>query len=155
MRFKFGNILDAEEEFIAHGCNAQGVMGSGVAKALRDKWPKIYTPYRGQYEVAGLSLGDVIPAPLKDKVIFNVITQKYYGSDGFRYANYAAISKGLSRVLSYSKGNVAVPLIGGGLGGCNKQMIVELLKDIEKVVDNGNEFVLYVNDRGDFIDITV
>ena len=31
-----GNIVNANTDFIIHQVNCQGVMGSGVAKALRD-----------------------------------------------------------------------------------------------------------------------
>ena len=37
---KFGNILDAKG-IIMHGCNAQGVMGSGLAKDIRERWPAV------------------------------------------------------------------------------------------------------------------
>ncbi len=33
--YKQGDLMKASETYIAHGCNAQGVMGSGVAKAIR------------------------------------------------------------------------------------------------------------------------
>ena len=29
MRYVIGNVLEAAEQFIVHGCNAQGVMGAG------------------------------------------------------------------------------------------------------------------------------
>jgi len=32
-----GNILDAKETFICHQVNCQGVMGAGLAKAIRNK----------------------------------------------------------------------------------------------------------------------
>ena len=40
-----GDIITSLDDHIVHGCNAQGVMGSGVAKALRDEWPQIFKPY--------------------------------------------------------------------------------------------------------------
>jgi O-acetyl-ADP-ribose deacetylase (regulator of RNase III) len=36
----FGNIVDLSRGFIVHGCNAQGAMNFGVAKAIRDKYPR-------------------------------------------------------------------------------------------------------------------
>ena len=35
--YKQGDLLEAEEVVIVHGCNAQGVVGSGVALAIRNK----------------------------------------------------------------------------------------------------------------------
>ena len=39
------NITEVTQGVIVHGCNAQGVMGSGVAKQLRAKYPEIYVDY--------------------------------------------------------------------------------------------------------------
>ncbi len=41
-----GNIVNAKTDFIIHQVNCQGVMGSGVAKALRDYDEGIYQHYR-------------------------------------------------------------------------------------------------------------
>ena len=43
--YKEGNLLDAQTDVIAHQVNCQGVMGSGVAKQIRDKWPRVYDSY--------------------------------------------------------------------------------------------------------------
>jgi O-acetyl-ADP-ribose deacetylase (regulator of RNase III) len=34
-QIKFGDILDAQYGIIVHGCNAQGVMGSGTALHIK------------------------------------------------------------------------------------------------------------------------
>ncbi len=31
---------------IAHGCNAQGAMGAGVAAVVSKRWPQLYLKYR-------------------------------------------------------------------------------------------------------------
>ena len=40
-----GDIRDTDCKVIAHGVNCQGVMGSGVAKALYEKWPEVKKSY--------------------------------------------------------------------------------------------------------------
>ena len=49
--YKNGNLLDAQTAVIAHQVNCQGVMGSGVAKQIRDKWTNVYTAYRAEYDL--------------------------------------------------------------------------------------------------------
>ena len=39
------DITTVDRGIIAHGCNCQGVMGSGVARFLRDKYPQIFPEY--------------------------------------------------------------------------------------------------------------
>ena len=44
------DILTVTEGIICHQVNCMGVMGSGIAKAIRDKWPIVYDEYRYFYE---------------------------------------------------------------------------------------------------------
>ncbi len=37
-----GDLFATDIKTIVHGCNAQGVMGSGVAKSIRENFPKAY-----------------------------------------------------------------------------------------------------------------
>jgi len=39
MIYRQGDLVMAVEPIIIHGCNAKGVMGSGVAKAIRAYYP--------------------------------------------------------------------------------------------------------------------
>ena len=62
-----GNLLDVPKGIIVHGCNCQGVMGSGVALAIKKKWPEVYHVYAEEYEEVGyLRLGSImsISAPI-------------------------------------------------------------------------------------------
>jgi len=40
-----GNILNAKEDIICHQVNCKKVMGSGLAKQIRDKYPNVYEEY--------------------------------------------------------------------------------------------------------------
>lgn len=110
IEYREGNLLESDLKFIAHGCNACGVMGSGIAKAIREKYPEAYNVYRKQYINKGLKLGSVIQATISDfcspettsvvplipdhpaKIIFNCITQATYGRDpSVRYVDYDAV----------------------------------------------------------------
>lgn len=41
-----GDITKAKENIIGHQVNCKGVMGSGVALDLRNKYPAIFDPYK-------------------------------------------------------------------------------------------------------------
>jgi len=90
-----GNLLNARSGHIIHGCNAQGVMGKGLAKSLRESYPTVYTTYRNIHEEKGLECGTAIPVFINSKlVIWNLITQETYGSAG-RYISYDHLEKSL------------------------------------------------------------
>ena len=46
IKVKLGDICSVNSGIIVHGCNAQGVMGSGVAKAIRLKYPQVFEDYK-------------------------------------------------------------------------------------------------------------
>lgn len=93
-----GSVVDASESIIAQGCNAQGVMGSGVAKAIRDKWPEVFQPYKTHCKRCQEPLGTISFTATWDgeKMIANMITQRFYGRDGKVYVDYDAIRKAMT-----------------------------------------------------------
>lgn len=123
-----GDVTKAPEKIILQGCNARGKMNSGVAKAIRDKWPEVFYAYHSEWELNGLKLGDIYPAftfPTrknpKRKIIVNGITQENYGRNpDIRYVDYDAIRSvcQLTRQMmdDYMIATLATVKIGAGLG---------------------------------------
>src|SRR5690606_22930034 len=93
--YKHGDLMQASERFIAHGCNAQGVMGSGVAKLIRDKYPEAYEQYVGIHKMQGLELGEVSwTENTEPHIVINIISQEFYGRDpNVVYVSYGALRK--------------------------------------------------------------
>ncbi len=116
---------------VAHGCNCQGVMGSGVAKAIRATWPIAYERYKSvadgykQAKQSPLGLACIVnvgddDAPINSLFVSNMFTQEFYGGDGRRYADPAAIETALRATLVFCNGAdlpLYMPKIGCGLGG--------------------------------------
>ncbi len=142
-----GDLFTTKIEVIVHGCNAQGVMGSGVAKTIREKYPKAYDRYRKEHELnKGLKLGEIIAVPCGDrvndrenyKVIINAITQDFYGRDGQRYVSYDAVADAMERINRmsdiYGITEIAMPQIGAGLGGGDWNVIESIIESELKTV---------------------
>jgi len=128
-----GDLLESQHRLILHGCNAQGVMGSGVAKQIRKKFPKAFEEYYIAHEKEMLRLGSVIFADCGSKIIANGITQDYYGRNGERFVDYKAINNVMEEIhnyaLKYGIEYVAMPLIGAGLGGGSWGEISSIIED--------------------------
>ena len=140
-------MVDATQKFILHGCNAQGVMGSGVAKDIRTKYPSAYDKYKLVQRLDGLHLGDAFSVAQDDgKVIINAITQEFYGREvGKRYCSYDAISECIRRLNftpDYCGQSVAMPKIGAGFGGGDWRVISLI---IEKESTNFQPVVYFLN----------
>ena len=117
-----GDLLGATQKVIVHGCNTHGIMGSGVAKVIKERWPEAYEVYSLKHKTFGLTLGDIIPVNTPDgKIIVNCITQENFGRDGKQYCDYDAIEKCFTqlneRAIDWEVSEIALPKIGAGLGG--------------------------------------
>lgn len=140
--YKKGDLLTSEETIIMHGCNAQGKMGSGIAKAIKEKYPVAYSDYRSQMP---LSVGEVYPVTVEHnyytkstdkRIVVNAITQKNYGFDGVRYFSYDGFVKvveKMNELFPFQK--VGIPKIGAGLGGGSWDVIEKILLTYGYAID--------------------
>lgn len=120
-----GDLLSVTRGILVHGCNARGVMGAGVAAAIRRQFPTAYAAYRERYRTAGLRPGDVIAVTVRENaegaqlIIANAVTQEDFGRDAQRvYVDYDGLERAfvLVRGLALHHGlPVHFPLIGCGL----------------------------------------
>lgn len=130
------DIFSTTIECIIHGCNAQGVMGAGIAKQIKLRYPEVFKKYREYYETYGLNVGDIVYTETNSgKFIVNAITQENYGNDPTkRYVSYDAVDdimKELDSALSnaYPKiTQVAMPMIGSGLANGSWNVIESIIE---------------------------
>jgi len=126
-----GDLLNTDIQHIIHGCNAQGVMGSGVAKAIRAKYPTAYSDYNDAYNNKGLELGEIVfSAQNNGKIICNAITQKNFGRrDDTVYVSYWAIAEVFRKINSWNVKEIALPMIGAGLANGDWNVISAIIEN--------------------------
>lgn len=134
-----GDLLD-QKGIIVHGCNAMGVMGSGVAAVVKARFPSAYEMYKEYCEEndeagneAEKILGDVIVYDdfSAGVIIANGITQAGFGYKK-RHVDYEAVAQVFRTVNDMAletKLPVYFPLIGAGLGGGNWKIIKLIIED--------------------------
>ncbi len=133
--YKKGNLINATESIIAHGCNNCGVMGSGVARQIRNIFPDSYHHYKLYYKTSLLNLGTVIYCHEGSKIILHCITQNGFGKDGKKYVSYDAIKKCMRQINFDHNFNgrpvkaLALPKIGAGLGGGDWNIISKIIEE--------------------------
>lgn len=142
---KKGNLLDAKG-IIVHGCNCQGVMGSGVALAIKNKWPDAYAMYKQKWATMGIMEGDIITVAVAPGVfVVNALTQEFYGrTKGHRYVSYDAVQEAFAKIQPFAWDlglPVNFPLIGAGLGGGDWEIISTI---IDRTLGDGIEKILWV-----------
>ena len=134
IEYKKGNLLDVERGIILHGCNAQGVMGSGVALAVKNKYPQAYEDYVEDLEERRVYLGDTSVYWYNTNLaVYNAITQVHYGTSD-RHVNYWAIAKVFKNAVENARSfnmTLNFPKIGAGLGGGDWYIIENIINDCD------------------------
>jgi len=111
------DITTATTGIVAHGVNCQKKMGSGVALAIKNKWPIIYEVYMDSKSTLGMvdtiEVGDLL-------YVANCYTQDECGTDQKKYASPSAIRTALMSVYEFAEQygiDVQLPKIGSDRGG--------------------------------------
>lgn len=132
-----GNILNSTAEIIMHQVNCQRKMGSGVAKAIKDKWPIVFEKYDFcvKNSIIPNLLGKIQAVKVSDtQTVFNLFAQEYYGYDKRRYTSYDAIDSCLKKAAKYCAEHgvkaIAMPYhMSCDRGGANWNIIMEMIKE--------------------------
>ena len=152
IEYRKGDLMAVTSGIIAHGCNAQGVMGSGVAALVKAKYPAAFEQYVADlemmdiddYDYKGVSplgyvsfwsptvLNDLTPDRL---LIANCITQNLFGRAGSKFVSYDAIHSCfavLESVVKMNRMTINIPRIGAGLGGGDWTVIEAIINSVCK-----------------------
>ncbi len=139
--YKTGDLFQAREVAIAHGCNTQGVMGAGVARRVRDLYPTVYERYAascydGQFRVGTAQAVWADPdRDAADRLIYNLGTQHFPGADASIWAVFLSFANMAEDAHTRHINTVAIPRIGCGIGGLDWN---EVAPAIEQAVEYSN-----------------
>lgn len=144
--YVIGDIFSAVEnndiDIIAHQANCMSIMGSGIAKAIREKYPMAYRADVNDERSPEQRLGSYSFCNTGDGVIiFNLYGQYYPGPD----TRYHALQGALSQMACLIKKvnpvfRIGLPLIGCGVGGGDWNVVSEIL--LEEL--DGLDWTVYV-----------
>ena len=149
-----GDITKSNCDIICHQVNCQGAMNSGVAKAIREKWPEVYEYYKvwcDREEDKANLLGEAQGILIEDnpnRYVGNLYAQYNYGYNGERYTNYEAFYNAIEQIAvqitDAPKATIAFPYkIGCVRGGANWKIIRTM---IEQVFADRNIYFYYLNE---------
>lgn len=142
-----GDILLSKAELIAHGIAAHDAFDSGLALALRERWPALVKDYRHDTHSKGIASGDMwtwvgMQESAGVQRIANLITQDTIGQGPTAKAgkasleNVRAVLQRLAKFVNEEKiKSLALPRLATGVGGLNwddvKPLINQYLGDLE------------------------
>lgn len=141
-------ILMAEEghfDILVHGCNCQNVMGSGIAKSLRERYPGVYeadciatetwkVPLDKLGNFSYYSTASLIK-PDHNFTIVSAYTQLDYLPRGIDHFEYESFNLILKKLKIFGNVRFGFPYIGMGLAGGDSSKIIPMLEEFGKDMD--------------------
>lgn len=137
-----GDIIKMTEngdfDCIIHGCNCKNVMGAGLAKRLKDRWPGVYAAdveATKQWKKPIAKLGNFSTYVNLDAtypfMVINAYTQIDYGRgrDNFEYEAFHIILRKIESLDPNSLIKFGFPMIGMGLAGGDPDRIIPMIED--------------------------
>lgn len=130
--FKDGDIFTTTLPAIGHGVNIQGDMGSGIARTIKELFPKVEKDYRKVCARGKLKTGELLPITDEKTglIILNIASQEYGGPN----AKYLYLAQGLQKAFEYVReqklSGFAIPRIGAGVGGLSWDIVLTLVEEI-------------------------
>lgn len=154
-----GDLLAIETGIIVQQVNCMGVMGRGLAKTIREKWPTVFKSYHrvcNEKKKDGREdqlLGTVQLVSIKDSPpirVANLFGQFKYAGTGL-HTNYDAVEEGLRKLnlVNYKKLPVYIPYkMSSDLAGGDWKVILSI---IEETIPDATIVVLpqFVKELGD------
>lgn len=149
-------LKDDKVDYLLHCCNAQGVMGSGIARQVKEQFPEAYKAY--MFDYTNVAKDRLLGTISGDSGVINAVTQQYYGYDGKRYTNYGALASCLSEIFyhiqdsqecDYSlKGRTVIGIpykMASDRGGADWGIVLEL---VEHLLSWAGIYIYHLGDLG-------
>lgn len=135
-----GDIFESGADAILHQVNCQGVMGSGVAKQVRDRYPWVFAEYRDKCSqfrmLPSIKTSDLLGYVQaiyinESQMIVNLFAQDQFGYDGRCYTDYDSMRRCLQAVgILFARKTVAIPyLMGCHRGGGDWEIVYKMIEE--------------------------
>ncbi len=137
MKIVKGDLLKLAEDgtfdVIIHGCNCFCVMGAGIAKSVKLKFPEAFQAdcqtEKGDRDKLGTYSSALIERDNHNFTIINAYTQYHWSGKGNK-ADYNAIRSVFSAIKQdFSGQRIGYPLIGAGLAGGDWSRIASIIEE--------------------------
>lgn len=140
LQVELGDLLQVRTGIICQQVNCQGVMGKGLALAIKQHYPVVEQQYKefcSRYKTFQLLGRCQIVKATADLYVANVFGQLFYArsrNDKTVYTDYGALRQGLVQVKEFAQLNdlqVYLPLgIGCGLANGNWAIVSSMIAEV-------------------------
>lgn len=126
-----GDLFDEKFAFsaIGHGVNVDGLMGAGIAKEFRRRFPSMYTEYVHLCKYEILEPGGCFFYANQDIAVLNLASQDRPGANATYKWLAQSLFTGLMALESSGRPTLGLPWIGCGIGGLDQDKALEVIEE--------------------------
>ena len=134
-----GNILDVQYGIIGQQVNCKLIMGAGLAKQIREKYPIVFSEYKRVMSAADeprrLGKCQIVEVASKKLYVANLFGQHNFLPRGIQHTDYTALGMALRSLAVWRDStNKDLPIylpycIGCGLAGGNWNVVQGVITD--------------------------
>lgn len=127
-----GDLFAHSAQALAHGVNCRGVAGAGVAALMKRHYPQAIAEYEEVARRGDLAPGGALLTPGRpgEKSIIHCASQDNPGADARWHWLRSSLVAGLDLAIQHGITSVALPLIGGGIGGLNPAEAEQIIGEV-------------------------
>lgn len=133
--FKRGDIFASTAQAIVNPVNCVGIMGAGLAKECKKRYPMNFIHYEKMCKSKLLQIGKCLTVLENNKLIVNFPTKEHWRNP----SKYEYIESGLQalikHVVHYQIKSIAIPALGCGLGGLEFDVVKQLIQTTVSKLD--------------------
>lgn len=128
MKLKKGNIFTNQCDMIVNTVNCQGVMGAGIAKEFKIRYPEMFIAYEASCAAGQVEIGSFQTYDAEPWQILNFPTKNKW-----RYpSKIEYLERGLQRFLdtyeTLNIASIAFPLLGASKGGITQETSFKIME---------------------------
>ena len=126
--FLRGDLFSSKAHTLVNPVNCVGVMGKGIAKGFRDRWPEMFFCYQAACQRGFLRPGRLFPWSDGERLILNVPTKDHWRS----MSTVEIVDGGLLAIRAVWRRlgvrSMAIPALGCGLGTLSWDVVRPLIE---------------------------
>lgn len=126
--YLYNSVFDSPAQTLTNTVNTEGVMGKGIAKAFRERYPEMYSEYRKICMNRGLQIGNLHLWKGMDHWVLNFPTKTTWRQP----SKIEYIEEGLNTFVKNFEAlgitSISFPPLGCGNGGLNWQVVRPIME---------------------------
>lgn len=123
IQYKMGDLFNENVEALVNPVNCVGIMGKGIAKTFKQKYPQMFEEYRKACQLNKVKIGEMFIVKENNKTIICFPTK----TDWRLNSKIGYIQKGLyalnHEIVKHDIKSIAIPALGCGNGGLDWEYV--------------------------------